>query len=143
MALISIVYRLSNRRVVSSRVLVLKNQTNLVHTASSSSYCSRQLDPLTSLAMAAPSTGTRLHLVAHNIINNNIIYTVTKIVRWVHGRNSPTSKEMENGALFNEYSRKLEAQISRKEQHLHKLAAEVDSKSLITTVMAGKIALSV
>ncbi|GBN35424.1 hypothetical protein AVEN_124807-1 [Araneus ventricosus] len=36
MALISIVYRLSNRRVVSSRVLVLRNQTNVVHTASSS-----------------------------------------------------------------------------------------------------------
>ncbi|GBM72879.1 hypothetical protein AVEN_75806-1 [Araneus ventricosus] len=37
MALISIVYRLSNRRVVSSRVLVLRNQTHVVHTASSSS----------------------------------------------------------------------------------------------------------
>ncbi|GBO24977.1 hypothetical protein AVEN_87321-1 [Araneus ventricosus] len=55
MALISIVYRLSNRRVVSSRVLVLRNQTNVFHPASSSSLRSRPLHPLTSLAMAAPS----------------------------------------------------------------------------------------
>ncbi|GBO40910.1 hypothetical protein AVEN_215910-1 [Araneus ventricosus] len=55
MALISIVYRLSNRRVVSSRVLVLRNQTNVSHPASSSSLRSRPLHPLTSHTMAAPS----------------------------------------------------------------------------------------
>ncbi|GBM11901.1 C-factor [Araneus ventricosus] len=55
MALISIVYRLSNRRVVSSRVSVLRNQTNVFHPASSSSPCSRPLHPLTSHTMAAPS----------------------------------------------------------------------------------------
>ncbi|GBN20747.1 hypothetical protein AVEN_113901-1 [Araneus ventricosus] len=72
MALISIVYRLSNRRVVSSRVSVLRNQTNAIHPASSSSPCSRQLHSLTSLAMAAPSTGTRLRLVAHNTDVNRL-----------------------------------------------------------------------
>ncbi|GBN40700.1 hypothetical protein AVEN_90621-1 [Araneus ventricosus] len=31
-------------------------------------FCSRQLDSLTSLAIAAPSTGTRLRLVVHIIL---------------------------------------------------------------------------
>ncbi|GBM30608.1 hypothetical protein AVEN_27636-1 [Araneus ventricosus] len=64
-ALISIVYRRSNRRFRSSSGLARK--TNVVHTSRTVFHlvsCSRQLHILTSLAMAAPSAGPRL--VAHN-----------------------------------------------------------------------------
>ncbi|GBO12411.1 hypothetical protein AVEN_219286-1 [Araneus ventricosus] len=62
MAIISIVYR----RFISSSGLAGK-KANVVHMSRAAFHlalCSRQLDALTSLAMAAPSTGTQL--VAHN-----------------------------------------------------------------------------
>ncbi|GBN50580.1 hypothetical protein AVEN_160475-1 [Araneus ventricosus] len=58
MALISIVYR----RFISSSGLA-KNKPNLVHTSRTAFhlvFCSRQLDALTSLAMAAAPTSIRL-----------------------------------------------------------------------------------
>ncbi|GBM90649.1 hypothetical protein AVEN_213567-1 [Araneus ventricosus] len=58
MALISIVYRCSNRRFISSSGLAKQNQRlSYVSYRLVVFYCSRQLDTLTSLAMAAPSTG--------------------------------------------------------------------------------------
>ncbi|GBM09751.1 hypothetical protein AVEN_101798-1 [Araneus ventricosus] len=45
---------------------------------------------------------------------NGVIYIVTKLTQWVYGENSPTSRIMENDALFHEYSRKYEAQVERK-----------------------------
>ncbi|GBM38428.1 hypothetical protein AVEN_260811-1, partial [Araneus ventricosus] len=63
MALISIVYCRSNNRFISSFSLEKPNQRRSYVSYRVVVYCSRKLDTLTSLAMAAPSTGTRL--VAH------------------------------------------------------------------------------
>ncbi|GBO07486.1 hypothetical protein AVEN_116251-1 [Araneus ventricosus] len=122
MALISTVYRRSNCRFISSSGFEKQNQRRSYRVVFFP--FSRQLDSLTSLAVAAPSTGTRLRLVAHSI--------VTKIVWWVYGESSPKIWITENDVLFNEYSRKLEAQVSGKELRFHKLATQADSKSLIT-----------
>ncbi|GBN65537.1 Dynein heavy chain 5, axonemal [Araneus ventricosus] len=49
------------------------------------SHCSRQLDTLTSLAMAAPSTGTRLRLVAHKTKESERIdvnFRPSRVVLW-------------------------------------------------------------
>ncbi|GBL78081.1 hypothetical protein AVEN_143379-1 [Araneus ventricosus] len=68
-----------------------------------------------------------------------IVDIVTKIVRSVYGESwYGTSWIIENVALFKEYSRKLRAQVARKEQYLLKLTTEADSKSLIITVIAPK-----
>ncbi|GBN05349.1 hypothetical protein AVEN_176546-1 [Araneus ventricosus] len=72
------------RSCVSYRVLV-------------SYYCSRQLDPLTSLAMAEPSTATLLRLLDHNSNKFTILIAlshanddhihVSKVARvWGHSR---------------------------------------------------------
>ncbi|GBN84570.1 hypothetical protein AVEN_224452-1 [Araneus ventricosus] len=126
MALISIVYRRSNRRLISSSGLEKPNQRRSYRVVFF--HCSRQLYSLTSLAGAAPSTGTRLRLVAHSI--------VTKIVCWVYDESNPKIWITENDLLFNEYSRKLESQVSRKELRLHKLATQADNKSLIAKEIA-------
>ncbi|GBM33571.1 hypothetical protein AVEN_197321-1 [Araneus ventricosus] len=61
------------------------------------------------------------------------VHIITKVVQWMYGESSPTSWIIENGALFKEYSRKLEGQPSRKEQHLRTLTTQEDSKSLTIT----------
>ncbi|GBO02550.1 hypothetical protein AVEN_202501-1 [Araneus ventricosus] len=55
---------------------------------------------------------------------------IKNIVQCVYG---PTSRERR---FIHEYSGKLEAQITRKEQHLHKLTTQTDSKSLIIIATA-------
>ncbi|GBM86726.1 hypothetical protein AVEN_191883-1 [Araneus ventricosus] len=41
-------------------------------------------------------------------------HIVTKIIRWVYCDNSPTNRIMEKDVLFKEYSRKQEAQTTKK-----------------------------